>query len=146
MTDVEFALRGKPKRKRTTAKLNGENGRTKHDVDKAKREQDGSHQDHQDWFKQNKFKAHKFILGCCNSTVKNQIIDMSNCETCILNKPRELLAEISRKMCNAARAKCECRTATRLIRRLLSMTQGDEEGLCDFTKRFKQACDEMKKY
>ena len=89
-------------------------------------------------FDQNKYKAYEYILGHCSKVMKARIEEQANYEARVKNQPRVLLEEISKKMYDPARDKYEYMSLTQTFKRLLATKQEDEEGLLDYTKRFKQ--------
>ena len=87
-----------------------------------------------DIFQQNECKVCECVLGCCNIAMTNCIEGTSDCDTRVLNVPREPLAKTNGEMCNPARAKCEFGTVTCLMKILMDAKQGDKEGSHDHTK------------
>ena len=97
----------------------------------------------EDTFKENTYKAYSIIFGYCNKTMQNRIEEMSNFDT-IRNDPWELLVTIKLRMCGQVRAKYECVQPTDTLVQFLTLKQDHGESLADFSKRFKQAQDNLR--
>ena len=95
-------------------------------------------------YEENKHKAYALIFGYCNKIMQNRVEEASDFEIRIRNDPLELLREVKTKMYDPARAKYEFVALTESIARILNTKQEDDEGLVEYTKRFKQAKDILK--
>ena len=148
--DIVYAIGNKPRRvvadpydedrnERDTAEVKTE--QEEYDIDYA--DERITYYVRKETLESNMYKAYEYILGCCNSAMKNRIRDSNNYKS-IRNKPRALLEEISKKMYDPAQAKYQFGTVTKLISRLMTMKQGDKESLHDYTSRFKQVRDDIK--
>ena len=94
-----------------------------------------------DNYESNKIKAYALIFENCNKAMQTRIEECTDFETYIRDNPRVLLNEIKRKMYDPARSKYEYAFLTESLRRIFDTKQEEDEGLVEYTKRYKQERD-----
>ena len=91
----------------------------------------------QEIYDKNKPKAYAYIMGFCNKTMENRVMETKAFATEIRNNPFRLLETIKQKMYGPTRAKYNYLTLTSIMKNFLLIKQENDESLTDYTKRFK---------
>ena len=94
-------------------------------------------------FKENKKKAATFLLCYCNKMMDQRIIIIPNYEAQVKNDPIKMLKEINMKMYDPIDNKYDFNTLTKVLCLFLECKQFEDENLLDYTKRFKEAVDNL---
>ena len=108
--------------------------------------------DYEEWkkrlriFETNKSKAYALIYERCNVTMQHRVEEHPDYESKIRNDPIELLKAIKVLMHDPVRARYPFASLVESLERLINMKQGENEGLIDYTKRYKQARDVFKSH
>jgi hypothetical protein len=85
-------------------------------------------------------KAYALIFSTyCNKTMQNPIEEHPEFETVIRQDPIELLNKIKVLMHDPIRAKYPFPSLIESISRMLDLKQGENKGLLDYIKRFKES-------
>ena len=92
-------------------------------------------------YKENKHKAYAYIMGFCNKTMENCVMETKEFETEIRNNLFRLFEAIKQKMYGPTKSKYDYLTLTSTMRKFLLIKQEDDKTLTNYTKRFKQLRD-----
>ena len=95
-------------------------------------------------YQDNVKKAYSLIYGCCNKAMQIRLENDSDFENTVKGDPFETMKAIKLKMHDPSKVKCPFVTIFEQLDRLFNAKQEDEESLNDYTKRFKQAQDNVK--
>jgi hypothetical protein len=97
---------------------------------------------------QNLAKAYALIFStyCNKRKMQNRIEELPKFDTTIRNDSIELLNKIKVLMHDPIRTKYPFASLTEAISRMLNLKQSENEGLLDYSKRFKESRDIMKSH